>query len=101
MAWFLRSAWEPTVLDTQLVFIFAPLRETFFLRTIFFLVDAAYAKNVDISTVSARQSVQLTIYNSEELTLDCCGTNGLVDEVCIYKRALTDTEIKQMYESQK
>ena len=29
----------------------------------------ALAKNVDLSTVPARQSVQLTIYNSEDLTL--------------------------------
>ncbi|MEI8373811.1 MAG: DUF4139 domain-containing protein [Planctomycetota bacterium] len=49
---------------------FAPLREAFFLLlVIFLLVDAVYAKNVDLSTVPARQSVQLTIYNSEDLTL--------------------------------
>ncbi|MCY2950497.1 MAG: hypothetical protein NTU53_00780 [Planctomycetota bacterium] len=29
----------------------------------------AQAKNVDLSTVPARQGVQLTIYNSEDLTL--------------------------------
>ncbi len=33
------------------------------------LVVPAMAKNVDLSTVPARQSVQLTIYNSEDLTL--------------------------------
>ena len=33
------------------------------------LVAPAMAKNVDLSTVPARQNVQLTIYNSEDLTL--------------------------------
>jgi len=32
-------------------------------------VSSAQAKNVDLSTVPARQGVQLTIYNSEDLTL--------------------------------
>src|SRR5512145_1133250 len=35
----------------------------------FFVSPAASAKNVDLSTVPSRQSVQLTIYNSEDLTL--------------------------------
>ena len=33
------------------------------------LVSATSAKNVDLSTVPKRNSVQLTIYNSEDLTL--------------------------------
>ena len=33
------------------------------------LMGTASARNVDLSTVPARQSVQLTIYNSEDLTL--------------------------------
>ena len=33
------------------------------------MMAPALAKNVDLSTVPARQSVQLTIYNSEDLTL--------------------------------
>ncbi|MGA2064367.1 MAG: hypothetical protein ABSG86_05340 [Thermoguttaceae bacterium] len=36
---------------------------------IFALAGLAQAKNVDLSTVPARQGVQLTIYNSEDLTL--------------------------------
>ena len=33
------------------------------------MTAVAYARNVDLSTVPDRQSVQLTIYNSEDLTL--------------------------------
>ncbi len=40
----------------------------FFLATILTIV-AAHAENVDLSTVPSRNSVQLTIYNSEDLTL--------------------------------
>ncbi|HUE69678.1 MAG TPA: hypothetical protein VMP01_02220 [Pirellulaceae bacterium] len=36
---------------------------------LFFLAASAGAENVDLSTVPARDSVQLTIYNSEDLTL--------------------------------
>src|SRR6185369_9998327 len=32
-------------------------------------LSVAHARNVDLSTVPARDSVQLTIYNSEDLTL--------------------------------
>ena len=44
-------------------------------RTVFILVSStacaisAYARNVDLSTVPRRDTVQLTIYNSEDLTL--------------------------------
>src|SRR5438874_717715 len=37
--------------------------------TILLVVSAARAENVDLSTVPSRNSVQLTIYNSEDLTL--------------------------------
>jgi hypothetical protein len=40
-----------------------------FTATLAFAASLAQAKNVDLSTVPARQSVQLTIYNSEDLTL--------------------------------
>src|SRR4030095_14725909 len=36
---------------------------------LFFLAASAAAENVDLSTVPTRQTVQLTIYNSEDLTL--------------------------------
>jgi len=36
---------------------------------LFFLAASAGAENVDLSTVPARSTVQLTIYNSEDLTL--------------------------------
>ena len=34
-----------------------------------FLIGSASAKNIDLSTVPDRHKVQLTIYNSEDLTL--------------------------------
>ena len=34
-----------------------------------FLCSDVFARNVDLSTVPARDTVQLTIYNSEDLTL--------------------------------
>ncbi|NJN45190.1 MAG: DUF4139 domain-containing protein [Candidatus Competibacteraceae bacterium] len=37
--------------------------------SLLFMVTAAHARNVDLSTVPDRQAVQLTIYNSEDLTL--------------------------------
>jgi len=40
-----------------------------FLAVFVAAASLAQAKNVDLSTVPARQSVQLTIYNSEDLTL--------------------------------
>ena len=40
-----------------------------FLAIFAFAAALAQAKNVDLSTVPARQGVQLTIYNSEDLTL--------------------------------
>src|SRR5258707_14836258 len=36
---------------------------------IYFLATSAFAGNVDLSTVPKRDTVQLTIYNSEDLTL--------------------------------
>ena len=32
-------------------------------------LSAAFAGNIDLSTIPARDTVQLTIYNSEDLTL--------------------------------
>jgi len=42
---------------------------TVFLCTVFLCATAARADNVDLSTVPDRDTVQLTIYNSEDLTL--------------------------------
>jgi hypothetical protein len=36
---------------------------------VLFLTASALAENVDLSTVPARSTVQLTIYNSEDITL--------------------------------
>jgi len=40
-----------------------------FTLTLFVSASLGFARNVDLSTVPARDSVQLTIYNSEDLTL--------------------------------
>ena len=39
------------------------------LTTLFLLARPASAQNIDMSTLPARESVQLTIYNAEDLTL--------------------------------
>jgi hypothetical protein len=41
----------------------------FLVLALLFLAAPVLARNVDLSTVPGRQSVQLTIYNSEDLTL--------------------------------
>ena len=49
------------------------MRKTTFLLTAFLAAWAfaalAQARNIDLATVPARESVQLTIYNGEDLTL--------------------------------
>ncbi len=45
------------------------IRETLALGTLFLAATAVRAENVDLSTVPTRNTVQLTIYNSEDLTL--------------------------------
>lgn len=42
---------------------------TYFVMLLVFLSTNAAAKNIDLSTLPSRDSVQLTIYNSEDLTL--------------------------------
>ena len=44
-------------------------RLTFALVVITLLSGAARARNIDLVTLPPRESVQLTIYNSEDLTL--------------------------------
>ena len=46
-----------------------PVHGVRFLAIFALAAGLAQAKNVDLSTVPARQGVQLTIYNSEDLTL--------------------------------
>src|SRR5690349_23108468 len=46
-----------------------PLRYFGVLLTALAFCGASHAENVDLSTVPARNTVQLTIYNSEDITL--------------------------------
>ena len=73
----------------------------------------AVARNVDLSTVPKRDSVQLTIYNSEDLTLvretrtitfkkgvnplQFSWANTLIDPTSVEFRALTDRAIKSYF----
>jgi hypothetical protein len=47
----------------------ATLKRFGFLGAVFLIAPAAWAGNVDLSTVPKRNTLQLTIYNSEDLTL--------------------------------
>src|SRR6478672_2305907 len=47
----------------------AMLKQFAVLGTVFLIASAAWAGNVDLSTVPKRNTLQLTIYNSEDLTL--------------------------------
>ena len=56
-----------------------------------------WAKNIDLSTVPDRDTVQLTIYNSEDLTLVRETRNTLctdhVDAICMIRLALATVHI--------
>src|SRR5580692_5630851 len=72
------------------------------------MTTAAFGKNVDLSTVPKRDSVQLTIYNSEDLTLvretrtltfkkganplQFSWANTLIDPTSVELRFLTNAE---------
>jgi len=81
---------------------------TMALGTVLSVASAARAENVDLSTVPARNTVQLTIYNSEDLTLvretrkvtfkpgvnplQFSWANTLIDPTSVELRFLTDRE---------
>ena len=78
------------------------------LSTIILFTSPAMAKNVDLSTVPSRDTVQLTIYNSEDLTLvretrkvsfknganplQFSWANTLIDPTSVELRFLTDAD---------